>query len=139
MLVKWHPATLDREIDSLLKSVWGDIRLAESAWHPRVDVEEHDDWYEFHADLPGLKRENVSITVEDEVLTVSGEKRREVEENDKSLRRTERFYGKFSQTFSLGDRVKTDKISANYKDGVLTVIAPKAEKAKPKKIEVTVS
>lgn len=139
MLVKWHPGLLDREIDSLLKSAWGDIRPAESAWRPRVDVEEHEDRYELHAELPGLKRENVSITVGDGVLTVSGEKRREAEENNKSVRRTERFYGKFSRTFSLGDRVKTDKISAKYQDGVLTVIAPKAEKAKPKKIEVTVS
>ena len=138
-LVKWNPAALDREINHLVKSFWGEPRALGGAWNPKVDIAELEDRYEVHAELPGLTREDVSVTLEDGVLTISGEKKRTSETSDDAYRRTERVYGKFSRSFNVGDRVAADKISAGYKDGVLIVALPKAEEVKPKAIEVEVS
>lgn len=141
-LVKWNPTTLDREINHLVKTIWGGPRSygsGPSGWSPRVDVTELDDRYEVHAELPGLSKEDLSVTLEEGVLTIEGEKKRASETDEKAYSRTERVYGKFSRSFNLNDRVSSDKISAGYKDGVLTVELPKAEEVKPKAIEVKVS
>ena len=141
-LVKWNPATLDHEINHLVKTIWGGPgtqSAGRSGWSPRVDVTELDDRYEVHAELPGLSRGDINVTLEDGVLTIAGEKKRTSEINEDTYRRTERVYGTFSRSFNLGDRVTSDKISADYKDGVLTVALPKAEEVKPKAIEVKVS
>lgn len=139
-MVKWHPSRLDREIDSLVKSFWGGNGLSGgTGWNPRVDVSEHEDRYEVTAEVPGLSKEDVSVTLEKGVLTISGEKKRTTETNEDTFRHTERVYGKFSRSFNVGDRVAADKISAGYKDGVLTVTLPKAEEVKPKAIEVNIS
>ena len=141
-LVKWNPRTLDREINQLLKTVWGEPSLSggrRSGWVPTVDVAELDDRYEVLAELPGLSKEDVNVTLKEGVLTIEGEKKRTTETEEDAYRRTERVYGKFSRSFNLGDRVASDKISAAYKDGVLTVSLPKAEEVLPKAIEVKIS
>ena len=140
-LVKWNPSTVDREINNLVRNFWGPNSLTGTGegWNPRVDISELEDRYEVHAELPGLSKEDIKVNLEDGVLTIEGEKKRSAETNEDSYRRTERVYGKFSRSFNLGDRVSADKISAAYKDGVLTVALPKAEEVKPKTIEVKVS
>ena len=140
-LVKWNPTTLDREINHLVKTVWGEPFSggSRSGWHPTVDVAELDDRYEVLAELPGLSKEDVNVTLKEGVLTIEGEKKRTTETEEDAYRRTERVYGKFSRSFNLGDRVVSDKISAAYKDGVLTVSLPKAEEVLPKAIEVKIS
>ena len=141
-LVKRNPNSLDREINNLVKTFWGTPATFtgdSGAWNPRVDIAELEDRYEVHAELPGLTREDINVTLEDGVLMISGEKKRQTETTQEAYRRTERVYGKFSRSFNLGDRVSADKISAAYKDGVLTVALPKAEEVKPKAIEVKVS
>jgi HSP20 family protein len=140
-LVKWNQTHLDREINNLVKSLGGDAGPVnnEKGWNPRVDVTQLEDRYEIHAEVPGLIREEIKVTLKDETLTIQGEKKRSSEAKDDQVVRTERFYGKFSRSFNVGDRVESERISATYKDGVLVVVLPKTEEVKPKAIEVNVS
>jgi len=105
---------------------------------PAVDVSEEEDHYLMTFDLPGVNKEAVKIELNDNVLTVSGERKDERTEGDgkSSKRVVERFYGTFTRSFSLPANVDSNRIEADYKDGVLRVAVPKAQVAKPKKIEI---
>lgn len=144
-LVRWEPRHafgLRREFDSLIDSFWGgwgDRNGTPGAWHPRVDVSETEDAYVVHADLPGMGREDISVTFKEHVLRIEGEKVRTSDEKDKGSYRSERAFGRFSRAFTLPATVNADKISASYKEGVLSLTIPKAEVAKPKQIEVKVA
>lgn len=107
---------------------------------PAMDIVEKDDAYEIHADLPGIKKEDIDITVHDGVLTLNAESKSEEEEKDKQGRviRKERRYGKYVRSVKLASDVKEDSVEASYKDGVLKLTLPKAEEAQPKKIQVNV-
>ncbi|HTR80803.1 MAG TPA: Hsp20/alpha crystallin family protein [Bacteroidota bacterium] len=107
-------------------------------WTPAVDLEETDDSYVVRAELPGIKKDEVKITLNDGVVTVSGEKRNEVEKKEGNYHRVERSYGAFERSFTLPGAVKSDEIEAKYADGVLTITLPKTEEAKEKIIEVKV-
>ena len=105
---------------------------------PAVNTREADDAYYIEVDLPGVKKEDISIDVDDNVLTISGERKVEEERKDEEFYRVESVYGKFERSFTLPEDVDAEKIEAEAKDGVLTVKIPKAqvvEKA-PKKIEI---
>jgi len=106
---------------------------------PTVDIEEGDQAYHITAELPGLKREDVKITLQEGVLTIQGERKQEKEEQGRRFHRVERSYGTFVRSFALPDVVDEGKVSAEFKDGVLHIRLPKSEKAKPKSIEVTVA
>ena len=140
-LVRWQPRRAVRfgsDLDQVFDSVWrgcGDT-AATAAWRPPVDVSETEQEIVATMDLPGIAREDIKVSVEDNVLSVEGEKRHESEEEGKHLQRTERFSGKFSRSFALPSVVDSGKITADYKDGVLTVRLPKAETAKPREIEI---
>ena len=116
-------------------------RAAESFgdWSPALDAMEDNDKYVVSLEVPGLKKEDINVSVHDGVLTVSGERKSEHDIKDATMHRTERYYGKFSRSVSLPAQVRADKVAATYKDGILTVQLPKAEEAKPKNIEVKVS
>jgi HSP20 family protein len=107
-------------------------------WAPVVDISENDKEYLIKAELPGIKKEDVHISVEKGVLTISGERKFEKEEKDKKYHRVERAYGAFVRTFIVPDDAEADKVAAEFKDGLLTIHIPKSEKAKPKQIEVRV-
>jgi HSP20 family protein len=107
-------------------------------WAPRVDIVEQDGGYELVADLPGLKKEDIKIEIQDNMLTLRGEKKLEEEKKDKNYRLCERYYGEFVRTFTLPENVNRDGIVAEFKDGVLKLEIPKTEKAQPKQIEVKV-
>ena len=109
-----------------------------SAWTPAVDVAEHDDEYQVKIELPGVSKDDVKITMQDNVLTVRGEKKQEKESKSSNYHRVERAYGSFQRSFTLPTSVKHDRIEASYKDGILTIALPKAEESKPKQIEVKV-
>ncbi len=144
-LVKWEPRhafALRREFDSMIDTFWGswgDRNGTPGGWHPRTDVSETEDAYVVHADLPGMDREDISVTFKENVLKIEGEKKRTSEEKDKSFFRSERAFGRFSRSFRLPSTVDVGKISASYKEGVLSLTVPKAEVAKPKQIEVKVA
>jgi HSP20 family protein len=111
----------------------------QTVWTPALDVQESKDNYIFRAELPGLKREEIDVSLQDDTLVISGERKVEKVEEGVEVHRQERYYGKFQRTLTLPEPVATDKVKADYKDGVLTVTLPKTEAAKPKKIDVSVN
>jgi HSP20 family protein len=119
---------------------WESLHRGEStlspAWAPAVDVRETGEAYVFTAELPGLKKEDVSITLEDRVLTLSGERKLEEEESKNSYHRIERSYGAFSRSFTLPVEVDSAKVEARFDSGLLTVKVPKAEQVKPRRIDI---
>jgi HSP20 family protein len=106
------------------------------AWAPAVDIFEEADSIRIHAEVPGVKPADVKISVEGNVLTISGTKQQSAEERTERVHRYERAYGAFERTFTLPATVDADKIRASYDNGVLTVTLPKVEKAKPRQIQV---
>ncbi len=111
----------------------------QSSWLPAIDVAEDKDKFTFKADLPGLKKEDIRLSVENGILTIEGERKSEAEVKDTDYHRVERSYGRFVRSFNLGTAVDDTKIKANYKDGVLEITVPKVEKAKAKTIDVSVN
>jgi HSP20 family protein len=107
-------------------------------WSPLVDITEDEKEYVIKAELPELKKEDVKISVQHDVVSISGERKSEKEEKGKKYHRVERQYGRFVRSFTLPEDSDGSKIAAEYKDGVLKVRLPKSEKAKPKSIEVQV-
>jgi HSP20 family protein len=110
-----------------------------SGWSPVVDVYQDKDHVFVKCELPGLKKEEIEISLHNGTLTISGERKQESEHKEGESFRTERFFGKFHRSVSLPTDVDSGNVKASYKDGILTVTLPKAEEAKPKQIEVQVS
>jgi HSP20 family protein len=126
------------EIDRLFEAPLA--RTAEFiGWTPAFDVYEEKDNFVVKAELPGLKKENIEVSLHDGSLIISGERQNETHAEGTEVYRAERFFGKFQRVITLPAAVATDKVKAEYKDGVLTVTLPKTEEAKPKQIEVNVN
>ena len=106
------------------------------AWAPALDIAERNDAYVVTVEVPGIKPEQLDITLENGALTISGERRFETETKEEQFHRIERRYGAFRRSITLPDRVKADAVEASFEDGLLQVVVPKAEEAKPKRIEV---
>jgi HSP20 family protein len=114
-------------------------QIAVPEWAPLVDISEDDKEYLIKAELPEVKREDVKVTAEEGTLTITGERKFEKEEKGKKYHRVERSYGSFVRNFSLPDDASPAKVSAEFKDGVLSVHLAKTQKAKPQQIEVKVA
>ena len=112
---------------------------ATAEWAPAVDIKEESDKFVLHADIPGVKPEEMDINMEDGVLTIKGEKKTEAKTDEEGYKRIERTYGSFYRRFSLPDTANSDAISAQSKHGVLEIIIPKREAVQPKKIQVSVT
>jgi HSP20 family protein len=147
-MTRWNPLKNLEEMEQRLSNYLGRPAARTEAgkeamtvaeWSPLVDITEDDKEYLIKADLPDVKKEDVKLTVQDEVMTISGERKYEKEEKGKKYHRVERAYGSFLRSFALPDDADGSKVSAEYKEGVLKVHLPKSEKAKPKSIEVEVS
>ena len=108
----------------------------EREWVPAFDISETENEIIVKAEIPGMKVEEIDISLTDGLLTIKGERKMEKEDKQENYHRIERQFGTFSRTLNLGLKVKADGIDAGYKDGILTVTLPKAEEDKPKKIEV---
>ena len=106
-------------------------------WAPSVDISETDDRFEVRAELPGVAKDDLHVSVKDNLLTLSGEKRQENVDDTQNYRRVERRYGNFQRRFTLPAEVDTDDIKAEYSDGVLTLSIPKPEAAKPTEVPIT--
>jgi HSP20 family protein len=113
--------------------------LFAGAWAPAVDIYETDQAIELKADLPDLDAKDVDVRVEDNMLFLKGERKFEKDIKEENYHRIERSYGSFSRSFSLPQGIATDKISADYKNGVLKITLPKREESKPKQIQVKVN
>jgi len=134
------PWGLFGDFDDVFDDFWRPVRRENGgAFAPAVDVKESDNEYRIRADLPGVKKEDLDISLQDGVLTINAEAKQEKkEEKEGRVIRQERRYGKFVRSMRLGDTVDADKIKAEYKDGVLDLVLPKTEKVKAKKIDVQV-
>lgn len=154
-LVRWEPATRwdpFKELEDMqrrLSTVFGrlpvrkeggkDEAMTVAEWAPLVDIVEDEKEYLVKAELPEVKKEDVKVTVEDDVLTITGERKYEKEEKGKKYHRVERAYGSFERSFTLPEDADGTKVNAEFKDGILRVHVAKSEKAKPKSIEVKVN
>jgi HSP20 family protein len=116
----------------------GKEALTVAQWSPLVDITEEEKEYLIRAELPDMKKEDVRLTVENGVLTISGERKFEKEEKGRKYHRIERAYGSFVRSFSLPEDADGIKVTADFKDGLLQVHLPKSVKATPKAIEITV-
>ena len=134
-------ANLRDEMSNLLElPFWSNVgRQAQlfSGWAPALDLYQNNDNVVAVIELPGMRKEDIEISLHDNTLTISGE-RTSGGSNGEQAERTERFSGKFRRSIALPTRVDSAKVSASYKDGILTVTLPKAEEAKPKQIKVNV-
>ena len=141
-LTRYHrpAAQLSTWLDEFLDDGWLNWpSRVETAWSPRVDVVENENAFELHAELPGIDKKDINVSVENGVLTINGERKAEKEEEkDGNYRYYERTYGSFRRSFRLPEHVDAGKIKANHKNGVLELSIPKTEAAKPKPIEVKV-
>ena len=144
-LVRWNPwremSTLQHRINHLLNEPFlrndGDEEgLPMSTWYPAVDMFDNGDRIVIKAELPGMDKKDISVDVEDRVLTLSGERNYDNEVNEENYYRRERAHGTFRRVFNLPADVNSDDIKADFKDGVLKVEIPKPEEKKPKQITV---
>jgi HSP20 family protein len=130
------------EIDRLFESPLGELTRTSqllSGWTPALDVYEDKDNFTVKAELPGMKKEEIEVSLHDGCLSISGERKTESKHEDAEVYRAERFFGRFQRTVTLPSTVAADKVAAAYKDGVLTITLPKTEEAKPKRIDVAVN
>jgi HSP20 family protein len=144
-LIRWEPFRgIDDIFDRLGPAAFGRWpKLPGSSsqfeWAPAADISESEKEYLVKAELPGVKREDVKLTIDDGVITIAGERRQEKEEKDEKQHRVERFYGTFTRSFTLPENVEEKAIRAESKDGVLYVHLPKKAKAeKPRTVQIKV-
>ena len=147
-ITRWNPFRELEEMNDRLNRAFGRSQLARDLdpqgkdalvgfdWAPSVDITENNEEFQIKAELPEVKKEDVKIHVEDGVLTLTGERKQEKEEQNKKWHRVERSYGSFMRSFTLPTNIDDAKIRAEFKDGVLTMRLPKSATAKPKSIEV---
>jgi HSP20 family protein len=140
-LDRW--ASLRDDLDTLLDLPFlnGNARQGQlfNGWTPALDLYQNNDNVVAIVELPGMRKEDIEISLHDGTLTIGGERKSRTESNGETAARTERFTGKFRRTITLPTRVDANKVNATYTDGILTVTLPKAEEAKPKQIQVNVS
>lgn len=144
-LVRWEPfheiASLRDDMDRVFDSFFGHLPEKErrdGIWSPLIDIEETDNEVTVRAEIPGVKKEDIKISVVSNTLSISGERKYESEEKGKTFHRIERSYGKFNRMISLPAEVDHNKAKAQYKEGMLTISLPKAETARPKEIAIEV-
>ena len=142
-LDRWEPfrgSSQDTQLNQLFNNFFGRATQDQNltTWAPAVDIYEGEHELVVKADLPDVKPEELDIRVENNILTIRGERKFEKKAEEKNYLRVERAYGSFARSFSLANTVNSEAIKADYKDGVLTLSIPKREEAKPKQIKVNV-
>lgn len=146
-ITRWDPyralSSLHDEVNRLFEGgSWGRTNREASAltaWAPAVDIFENEKELVLKADLPDLEEKDIDVRIENNMLTLSGERKYDKEVKEDNYLRVERAYGAFSRSFSLPNTVNTEGIKAEYKNGVLSVRLPKREEARPKQVKVTVA
>jgi len=149
-IVRWEPVrdlvSLQDRMNMLFSQSFRGINRggseedwAQGAWSPAVDIYEKDGNIVLKAELPGIEAKDVDVTVENNILTLRGERQFDQEVQRENYQRVERSYGAFTRSFTLPTVVETEKIKAEFKDGVLRMTLPKKEEAKPKQISINVT
>jgi len=148
-IMRWRPygnlIGIQDEMNRLFDDFFGRNQLgrapvkgADGRWIPAVDISEDEDNLFVDVEVPGMKKEDIKVSLEHNVLSLKGEKKQEKEVKDENYHRWERSYGSFARSFELPVPVQSDKIKASYHDGVLHIALPKAEEVKPKEIPIEV-
>ena len=139
-LIKWDPFrefnTLPSRFGGFFGKDW-ELPMSTTVWNPSVDIFENENEVVIKAELPGMNAKDIDIRLENNVLILKGERKFEKETKEENYHRVEREYGTFSRSFALPTAVNTDKVSADYKDGVLKIVLPKKEEIKPKAIKIS--
>ena len=143
-VIRWDPfrelSTLQDRMNRLFEDANGGSRRGEApattAWRPAVDIHETETQIVVKAEVPGMERDGIELGLENNVLTLKGDRRFEKDTTEENYHRIERAYGSFSRSFSIPSVVDENKISADYKEGVLTISLPKTEKARAKQIAI---
>jgi HSP20 family protein len=143
-VTRWNPtaAYLNREpfarlFENFFNGTQPEEEVSNRNWVPPVDIQETEEGYRLLAELPGLTKEDINITLENNVLRLSGERKFERDVKKESFHRVERTYGTFSRAFALPHQVNPEGVQASFESGVLTITVPKAEQAKPRKIAIS--
>ena len=134
-------STLQNEVERAFRQAFGGAQSGMAtpagAFSPALDVEESEDGFTLHVEIPGVAADEVEVSLEENVLTIAGERRFYDGKDADTFRRLERQVGRFHRAVRLPDRVDGDRVEATYRDGLLTIAVPKAEDAKPRRIQVT--
>lgn len=141
-IMRYQPWGLLNELQKELERSYqgaGEGSIATAEWAPAVDIKEETDKFVLHADIPGVKPEDIDVSMENGVLTIKGEKKTEATTEQAGYKRVERSFGSFYRRFSLPDSANAEAISAKSMNGVLELVIPKREAVQPKKISVTVA
>lgn len=149
-ILRWNPLREMEEFENRMATLFGSAplritgqdreeNLVTTDWVPSVDITEDEKEYLIKADLPEMKKEDVHVTFEDGVLTITGERKVEKEEKNRKFHRIEREHGRFVRSFTLPENADATKIAAEFKEGVLVLRLPKNEKAHPKVLEVKIT
>lgn len=149
-ILRWNPLREIEDMQNRMAALFGpdplrmidpnrEEKLVTTDWIPAVDITEDDKEYLIKADLPEMKKEDVHVTFEDGVLTITGERKVEKEEKNRKYHRIEREHGRFLRSFTLPENADAAKIHAEFKEGVLLLRLPKNEKITPKAIEVKIT
>jgi len=145
MIERFLPKTMHREparqgrprdIFELMENFWGDDLPSPAGAYPSVDISETKDQVLVKAELPGMEPADVDLTIERDTLIIRGEKKQESEEKNENYHRVERSYGSFNRSIPLPVKVDAEKVSAGFKNGVLTVTMPKDESTQPKRVSI---
>lgn len=128
---------VNRLFSTNLTRAFGEEGIARGAWNPSVDIYENKDQIVLEAELPGMKREDFDLSIENNVITLRGERRFEKQDESDNYHRVERAYGSFTRSFTLPQTVQAEQVSAEYRNGVLRVKLPKREEVKARRIEIT--
>ena len=146
-VMRWNPFRemnrmrdeMDQMMNTIVPGIASELSLGRGTWNPAVNIAETDDNYTITAELPGFNKNDFKVTYDNGFLSIRGERKKEKEDKGKEWHRIESYYGSFERSFYLPMPVKSEKIDAQYKDGILTLTLPKIEEKKPKNIEVKVS
>jgi HSP20 family protein len=144
-IMRWDPFRELEDVSNRLNRMFnltrGDAReaLTSADWVPAVDIVETPEEYLLKVECPEVKKDELKVSVENGVLNIQGERKREEEEKDKKFHRVERYYGSFMRSFALPENVDDTKVSADFKEGLLNVHVPKSEKSKPRAIDIKVN
>jgi len=149
MLTRWNPATdtanqsqrMERLFDEMMgRGLWrgSEERPLRGSWVPAINILERQDSMVITADLPGLKAEDVEVTVEEGTLSIRGERKLEEASEGETYHRVERLYGMFERTFTLPNSIDVDKIEARFSDGEMVLTLPKREESKPRSVKIKV-
>ena len=144
-LVKWtpRPMNISNDFDDMFRTLfhsdWKNPLNTKTNWKPEIDIKESENLFQIKADIPGLTKKDIKISIKGDQLTISGERKKIIDNENDYYHYRERSFGKFNRSFNLPDSINKDKIHASFKNGILTIELEKHEEIVPKEMEIPIS